>query len=159
MKFRKKPVVIDAVQWTGSNGEEIDSFIGEIGDRHYYDVDGTLIIKTLEGNHDATINDWIIKGIKGEFYPCKPDIFEMTYEKEKERPAIWDKFDKLIDQRVLMVSDKDFEELYKTLDPSSKAMVNSIGFSTVRYDEHLYNVLCYKNYAIIKASDFIKNNE
>lgn len=76
MKFRKKPVVIEAVQWTGDNLSEIQQF---------YKPDSILIgdaifIKTLEGNMLAGKFDWIIKGVKGEFYPCKPDIFEATYE-------------------------------------------------------------------------------
>lgn len=82
MKYRKKPVVIDAVQWTGDNKAEIDEFIlqrNEAGLSHGFDPEG-LFIYTLEGIHRANINDFIIKGVKGEFYPCKPDIFEMTYE-------------------------------------------------------------------------------
>lgn len=80
-KYRKKPVVIEAIRWTGDNKDKISNFIttGE-----YYLVDGepydALVIKTLEGNYNAIVGDYIIKGVKGEFYPCKPDIFEMTYE-------------------------------------------------------------------------------
>lgn len=76
--FRKKPIVISAVQWTGENKKEIDQFIGT----EVFDTKGgeILIIDTLEGEMDAKIGDWIIKGVKGEFYPCKPDIFEMTYD-------------------------------------------------------------------------------
>ena len=76
-KFRKKPVVIDAIQWTGDNREEIDEFMGE--SRRKIPGNG-LQIYTLEGIMDASVGDYIIKGVKGEFYPCKPDIFEMTYE-------------------------------------------------------------------------------
>jgi len=75
MKFRKKPVVIDAVQFTG-NFDEIERFVG--GDANF--TNGELVIATLEGALHASRNDWIIKGVKGEFYPCKPDIFEATYE-------------------------------------------------------------------------------
>ena len=76
MRYRKKPVVIDAIQWTGNNLSEIQVF---------YKPDGILVgdeiyINTLEGTMKASIGDFIIKGIKGEFYPCKPDIFEATYE-------------------------------------------------------------------------------
>jgi hypothetical protein len=77
MKFRKKPVVIDAVQWNGDNEEEMILFMGKVV-RHNRD----LIIATPEGDHRASPGDWIIKGVKGEFYPCKPDIFEQTYEIE-----------------------------------------------------------------------------
>lgn len=94
MKYRKKPVVIDAVQWTGGNHREMfdfltsDTFVNEtmsVNGNHFYidhsRVEGGLIIKTLEGEHVATIGDYIIKGVYGEFYPCKEDVFLQTYEK------------------------------------------------------------------------------
>lgn len=78
MKFRKKPVVIEAVQWTGKNYEEVEEFCPSM---LYADSSRTIpVIDTLEGKHSASVNDWIIKGVKGEFYPCKPDIFSATYE-------------------------------------------------------------------------------
>ena len=83
-KYVKKPVVVEAIEWTGKNIKDIYSFVGvenfsfnakavdqEIGDLH---------IKTLEGHMYASEGDFIIKGIKGEFYPCKPDIFHSTYD-------------------------------------------------------------------------------
>jgi len=76
MKYRKKPVEIDAIQWTGDNNIEIFKFCNMS-----YINDQELRIQTLEGSMIASIGDYIIKGVKGEFYPCKPDIFEMTYEK------------------------------------------------------------------------------
>ena len=79
MKFRKKPIVIEAIQWDGQNKEEIDKFIGKELD--YTAADTGLIISALEGDMTAFTFDWIIKGIEGEFYPCKPDIFKKTYEK------------------------------------------------------------------------------
>ncbi len=79
LKFRKKPVVIEAIQYVGDNKQEIIEFTnGTANTNTGYDH---LTIPTLEGNHKANVNDWIIKGVKGEFYPCKPDIFEQTYEK------------------------------------------------------------------------------
>lgn len=75
-KFRKKPVVIEAVQFIGANFTELEEFVG--GDAEFRN--GELVIATLEGAMHASPKDWIIKGIKGEFYPCKPDIFEATYE-------------------------------------------------------------------------------
>ena len=87
-KFRKKPVVIEAVQFTGGNHFECKSFIGE------QNYDNTLKypnITTLEGTMRVSEGDWIIKGVKGEFYPCKPDIFEATYEalgEEAECPSV-----------------------------------------------------------------------
>lgn len=76
MKYRKKPVEIDAIQWTGDNKLEIFDFCNMS-----YITDQELRIQTLEGSMIADKGDYIIKGVKGEFYPCKPDIFELTYEK------------------------------------------------------------------------------
>lgn len=91
--YQKKPVVIEAIQWTGKNHREmfdfltnyefVNEFISNNGDNFYIDhskVEGGLVIKTLEGEHIASIGDYIIKGVQGEFYPCKPDIFKDTYE-------------------------------------------------------------------------------
>ena len=75
MKFRKKPVVVDAIQFN-ENMYEIRQFVG--ADARFRG--GQLVIKTLEGPLYASPGDWIIRGVKGEFYPCKPDIFEATYE-------------------------------------------------------------------------------
>jgi hypothetical protein len=90
MKFRKKPVVIEAFKFLGpfSRDEMFTEWGFPFSDDSLYDEKtNILIIKTLEGNHYANIGDWIIKGVKGEFYPCKPDIFEETYEKEEEDNA------------------------------------------------------------------------
>ena len=76
-KFRKKPVEIEAVQWTGTNAPEVLDFIGTTG---RMSADGSLFIDTLEGTMRAYSGDWIIRGVKGEFYPCKPEIFTATYE-------------------------------------------------------------------------------
>lgn len=84
-KYVKKPVVIEAVQWTGDNLQEVINFIDEKNCIRYQYCEGSsskvLIVKTLEGEHIASVGDYIIKGVKGEFYPCKPDIFAETYEK------------------------------------------------------------------------------
>ena len=87
MKFRKKPVIVDAIQWDGA----IETLIllqsmGMMTTIYYVGRKGIsgLKIKTLEGEHIADLGDWIIKGIKGEFYPCKPDIFAATYEPVEE---------------------------------------------------------------------------
>lgn len=79
MKFRKKPAVVDAIQFTGENKFQIAEFCkGTKFDMHF-NVE-SIQIDTLEGTMTASLGDWIIKGVKGEFYPCKPDIFVMTYE-------------------------------------------------------------------------------
>jgi len=93
-KFRKKPIVIEAVQYNNLNKEEIEDFVGkklkqELESETAYEAGVappmfSLIIETLEGDHKAMPNDWIIKGVNSEFYPCKPDIFEKTYDKEEE---------------------------------------------------------------------------
>jgi hypothetical protein len=79
-KFRKKPVVIDAIQIRGDNDDELLSFINDSNMPFEIIADHTIVIHTLEGDMRADPNDWIIKGVKNEFYPCKPDIFEATYE-------------------------------------------------------------------------------
>ncbi|MBS8093967.1 hypothetical protein F6P76_02615 [Streptococcus suis] len=79
-KFRKKPEEIEAVIFTGSNYEEIRDFIGK--DTFYSDL--CIAIPTLEGIKVATIGDYIIKGARGEFYPCNQKIFDETYEEVSE---------------------------------------------------------------------------
>ena len=87
MKFRKKPVVIEAVQLTWSNWSEMCDF-AEVGGLANNKPEGVTLeegkigmkIPTLEGEMLATENDWVIRGVQGELYPCKPDIFEATYE-------------------------------------------------------------------------------
>ena len=86
-KFRKKPVEIEAMQYTGNNGSSLSRW----SDRVVYDspvleptpdnpTGDYVQIKTLEGVMTGIVGDWIIRGVQGEFYPCKPDIFEATYE-------------------------------------------------------------------------------
>ena len=89
MKYKKKPVIIEAIQFDGLNLEEIKDFVG---DKLKYDIIDSawqvgkgaphilMEIETLEGNMKVSEMDYIIQGISGEFYPCKPDIFEKTYE-------------------------------------------------------------------------------
>lgn len=89
-KYRKKPVIIEAIQFNGYNPEEVRSFVGDKNcSIEYYNaayqagVSGirvSILIHTLEGDMKVSPDDYIIKGVQGEFYPCKPDIFESTYE-------------------------------------------------------------------------------
>ena len=90
-KYRKRPVVIEAMQWDGMNIEAALEFMAPIEalpnpDGHvqsgvgYVPAIGQVDIPTLEGTMSANPGDWIIKGVAGEFYPCKPDIFAATYE-------------------------------------------------------------------------------
>lgn len=86
-KYRKRPIVVEAFQWDGRFNEEtapdwfdnaVKTGIAELWTRHDGKCD--LVIKTLEGKHTASFGDYIIKGVQGEIYPCKPDIFQQTYE-------------------------------------------------------------------------------
>ena len=96
-QFRKKPVVIEAVKWTGNDGPDLEAVLHFVyeDDRWMEGLEseyvggpgvgfvpalGTLDIPTLEGVMTASPGDWIIRGVKGELYPCKPDIFDATYE-------------------------------------------------------------------------------
>lgn len=94
-RFRKRPVEIEAVQWDGTadGATPIVDWILAAGAGAAYqcsnpercaqyggDAPHVIVVRTLEGDMRATVDDWIIRGVKGEFYPCKPDIFEATYE-------------------------------------------------------------------------------
>lgn len=91
MKFRKKPVVIEAIQFLGYESylEMCRKWPNFHPSSNYVEGSPTrelhLIIHTLEGDHKAILGDFIIKGIKGEFYPCKKDIFEATYDLENQQ--------------------------------------------------------------------------
>lgn len=83
MKYKKKPIIIEAIQFedTAERICELSEFMGEAR-INYEDKNNPYIpVETLEGTMRASVGDYIIKGVNGEFYPCKPDIFEKTYEK------------------------------------------------------------------------------
>lgn len=102
-RYRKKPVEITAHQFTGDNAEDLVFWIG--GDAEWYQrfnfgkpETKVIVIPTLEGNMEATEGDYIIKGVQGEFYPCKPDIFEQTYElvvSHDDKSALYPEFEKI----------------------------------------------------------------
>lgn len=98
-KYKTKPCEIEAVQWTGNNIKEILVFMKQIPHVDYYpatngfdevrfqewiynktDLNNKITINTLEGDMKVSVGDYIIKGLRGEFYPCKPDVFEKKYE-------------------------------------------------------------------------------
>ena len=93
-KFRKKPVVIEAVRYEG--GPSVGNVLFWMGAHHSSAVserkgvyrEGRFFIRTLEGEMEAMPGDWIIRGVKGEFYPCKPDIFAATYEDANADPYV-----------------------------------------------------------------------
>lgn len=84
MKFRKKPVEIEAQRFTVNCQEALASWCGgQLWGETLKAHQKVILIPTLEGQMTANVGDWIIKGVKGEFYPCKAEIFDMTYEAVK----------------------------------------------------------------------------
>ena len=87
MKARKKPVVIEFVRYDGKNERKVKAFVGSylnIQQEHYASEVVEIHIETLEGWMRVSVGDYVIKGVNGEFYPCKPDIFKATYEEVEE---------------------------------------------------------------------------
>lgn len=85
MRYRKKPVVVDARQWYAGAQSSTRRNLIEWMRAHecqatFDSAANQIRVPTLEGMHRASVGDWIIRGVKGEFYPCKPDIFALTYE-------------------------------------------------------------------------------
>lgn len=78
-RYRKRPIEVDAIRWTGANCVEVFAFLGVEHEPHDDEID-EVVIPTLEGDMTATIGDWIIRGVAGEHYPCKDPIFVATYE-------------------------------------------------------------------------------
>ena len=127
MKYRKKPVVIEAIEYTIENLEEVKSFVGEesLLVRMYADMpnlgDTSIVvsIQTLEGDMTVQECDMIIKGVNGEFYPCKPDIFVKTYEAVSESENTWqsrlvvetEELAKKVNMLHLFMATKEFHEL------------------------------------------------
>lgn len=127
-EFVKKPVKISAIQWTGENEHEIMDFVGmklQVSrPPNHYEHDNditddmvTITIPTLEDGkygqvaHVADRNDWIIKGVKGEFYPCKPDIFKATYRavktlQEEHIPQFQESLDSMSEEDKKKVDDR-----------------------------------------------------
>jgi hypothetical protein len=78
--YRKKPVEIEAIQWVSDNIEQVYEMLGDTLIINTDEDEVKHFINTLEGKMELSWGDYIIRGVKGEFYPCKPDIFELTYE-------------------------------------------------------------------------------
>ncbi len=83
-KYKKKPIVIEAVQYTGTEQSIVDAIALPEAEQVCF-LKNELHVCTLEGVMTASLNDWIIKGVGGEVYPCKPDIFEKTYDLVEEK--------------------------------------------------------------------------
>ena len=110
-KYRKKPIIIEAVVWTGYNIDEVKELAKNATENLIFN-NNDLFIETLEGNMKVSVGDYIIKGVEGEFYPCKPNIFKETYE------------------TVSMVSDNDRTTVpmsqYRKLENKNKKLRNTI---------------------------------
>ena len=121
-QYRKKPVIIDAVQFDGLNPTEIKDFVGENCEVEIYDNEVTppvahIVIHTLEGDMEVSKGDYVIKGVKGEFYPCKPDIFEQTYESaetQQEQQKVDLEKVVMIDNLIMNLAAEGYNDGYKT---------------------------------------------
>ena len=141
-QYRKKPVVIEAIQFNGKNAEEIEQWSnnnvksGPISEdtlsRDY------LEIETLEGTMTAQPKDYVIKGVNGEFYPCKPDIFEKTYDSEvttfKERLI---KEQEELNDKITKLYEFGSTEKFKEIDPVHKQLLVIQSGAMITYNETL----------------------
>ena len=141
-QYRKKPVVIEAIQFNGKNAEEIEQWSNNNVKAGPASEDtltrSYLEIETLEGMMTAQQNDYIIKGVKGEFYPCKPDIFEQTYDAEtttfKER--VVKEQEELSDKLVKLYTFGSTEK-FKELDPIHQRLLIIQSGAMITYNETL----------------------
>lgn len=140
--YRKKPVMIEAVQWTGENHAEMCEFI----DPEAFEIIPRvgLVIHTLEGDHYASPGDYIIKGINGEFYPCKPDIFAKTYESATltppNEPLTLEQLRQMDGEPVYIIVDDGYEplEMWALIDVPEKdhiVLINNIGGRSAYYSD------------------------
>lgn len=128
-KWRKKPVVIDAFKWTGCQYQVEDPkwIIDAIQSKTvWFENNGnelTMVIRTLEGNHRANRGDYIIRGVKGELYPCKPDIFKMTYDEVSEREVEKQNDDSSCFKITVSI---DHEEVQKIMENAKNEILKSV---------------------------------
>ena len=151
-RYRKKPVVIEAIQWTGENLKDVLDFTGKHPDfclwfgsfeqyeAHVRQDRQVFKIKTLEGTMEATPGDWIIKGVKGEFYQCKPDIFAATYEPADARRATPDADDLRAENERLrgvleMIAEQAEKPEYRSLEVGFRHSPLSLSERTERLAE------------------------
>ena len=119
-KFVKKPVIVEAIQYNGINITEIESFIGaklpSVWVSAWLSVEDTqLVIPTLEGDMKVSKGDYVIKGIKGEFYPCKPDVFKSTYNVVEDNNGILSEGEKRVRTNFNISSSKTVDEAKKLM--------------------------------------------
>lgn len=108
MKYRKKPVIVEAIQWKGDNWKEFDDW----GCACAQTQDDEIWIPTLEGILKASVGDYIIKGVQGEFYPCKQSDFFATYE-EADKPSFLVKMEPLEIEEIVEKFSRKIEEALK----------------------------------------------
>ena len=109
-KFVKKPVVVEAIQYNGINITEVESFVGVKLPTVLLSVEDTqLVIPTLEGDMKVSKGDYVIKGIKGEFYPCKPDVFKSTYNVVEDNNGILSEGEKRVRTNFNVSSSKSVD--------------------------------------------------
>ena len=141
-QYRKKPVVIEAIQFNGKNAEEIEQWSNNNVKAGPASEDTLtrdyLEIETLEGTMTAQLNDYIIKGVSGEFYPCKPDIFEKTYDSEvttfKERLI---KEQEELNDKITKLYEFGSTEKFKEIDPVHKQLLVIQSGAMITYNETL----------------------
>lgn len=133
-KFRKKPVVIEAVIWNGENLKEVIDFTGKSTkwDEYFKSIEEyELFVKndrnvfkifTIEGTMEASVGDYIIRGVNGEHYPCKPDIFEKTYEPvyyeklaKEEKTFTYSELEELQNKVYQIVGNGDVMKLFNSM--------------------------------------------
>ena len=144
-QYRNKPVVIEAIQYTGKNDFEIGKWSNNLVypspvlEPDESNPDGSYLqIKTLEGVMTAIVGDYIIKDVKGEFYPCKPDIFEQTYDAEsttfKER---LEKEQEELNDKITKLYEFGSTEKFKEIDPVHKQLLVIQSGAMITYNETL----------------------
>ncbi len=152
MTYRKKPVEIEAVQFedTPERIEEIAAFVGRDLRVNYGDKNNPYIpIETLEGTMKANVGDYIIRGIKGEYYPCKPDVFEATYDRVDYKCELTsaEEVNAFIENLTVREQISDgyhtFEELYDFRRAYNAALVNTHKYPCIKSHRHSDGELCF----------------
>jgi len=111
MKYIKKPIPIEAIQWDGTNSKEILDFMQ--GHCPIFSNFGEIIISTLEGKMSAPIGSYIIKGVDNEFYPCRKEIFENSYTKVYEHLVTCEQCNKGFSSTYTSIFYDDLNKKYK----------------------------------------------
>lgn len=137
MLYKKKPVLINAIQFTGTNIDEIKNFMGDaLICKISSSTTPLLFIKTLEGNMLVSINDYVIKGVNGEFYPCKPDIFKKTYESYENNNKKFNENVKVSDNGYEILNIAQELHKYETAKADGRLLISPVKVGTHIYILH-----------------------